>query len=350
MQASDVLSHASRSRFAFDRALGPLRQYLEREGVFNVNCNADGRIFVEERGRGKYEAPETMDELEREALVGILANETKTGPISRLSSRLAFDLPHGYDGRGQAFCEPVGPGWPLMLRNHASEILSDEQLVFDRHRRKTASETFLAPTCHEAIAEAVRRRWNIVFAGPQNAGKTTLMSWALGKVAILRPTARLVVMQDRDELKIAQRDHVKLFACVPQKRYEHDGSAVLYEYGFPDLLRDGLRTTADVYAFGELRDSLAALGLVMASNHGARGILTTVHANDALEALYRIETLLETAPGVNFTRGRREMIGRFVDLVVYLEYDEETRERWVGDVKAVRGVQDGNYVLTEVIA
>jgi Flp pilus assembly CpaF family ATPase len=39
--------------------------------------------------------------------------------------------------------------------------------------------------------------------------------------------ARLVAMQDRDELRISQRDHVKLFARVPQKRYEDDGTSVV---------------------------------------------------------------------------------------------------------------------------
>jgi hypothetical protein len=123
MHAAKIVSVSDRSRFAFDRALGPLKQYLAREGVQNVHCNPDGRIFVEERGRGKYEAPETMTEVEREGLIGICANETKTGPISRLSSRLAFDLPHGYDARGQAFCAPVGPKWPVTFRNHATEVV-----------------------------------------------------------------------------------------------------------------------------------------------------------------------------------------------------------------------------------
>ena len=100
MIAANGVSPAVRSRYALDRALGPLRQYLERDGVHDVHANPSGRIFVEERGRGKYEAPETMTEVEREGLIGICANDTKTGPISRLSSRLSFDLPHGYHRPG----------------------------------------------------------------------------------------------------------------------------------------------------------------------------------------------------------------------------------------------------------
>jgi hypothetical protein len=66
-------------------------------------------------------------------------------------------------------------------------------------------------------------------------------------------------MQDRDELRVTQRDHVKLFADVPQKRYDHAGEAVLYTYGFCDLIPDVLRCSADLYVYGELRSPEAAL-------------------------------------------------------------------------------------------
>jgi Flp pilus assembly CpaF family ATPase len=347
---TNVLDHASRSRFAFDRALGPLRQYLARPGVYNVNANPDDRIFVEERGRGKYEAPETMTELEREALVGILANETRTGPISRLSSRLAFDLPHGYDGRGQAFTAPVGPRWPLMLRLHATQIIPWDSYAIDDDDE--GEDNGLTPireaTAQEAVREAIRRQWNIVVAGRMNSGKSTLLSSLLAEAAAVRPDARLVVVQDRDELRVSHRDHVNLFARVPQKRYEHDGTASLYTYDFPDLLEDVLRTSADMIAWGELRDSLSAVGLLLACNTGIRGIMNTVHSNGVLDTLHRIEELVETAPGVNFTQTPRKMIARLVNMVVYMTFDEATRTRKVGAVRAIRGLKDGNYVLEKV--
>ncbi len=342
-------SQVRRGRAAFDRALGPLKQYLDRAGTYNVNANPDGRIFVEERGRGKYEAPETMTEVEREALIGILANETQTGPISRLSSRLAFDMPYGYDARGQAFCAPVGPGWPLMLRNHATDVIPFDSYGFSRSRPRTR-EPIRAATLQEGVREAIRKRWNIQVAGPQNSGKSTLLSSLLAEAAVVRPEARLVVVQDRDELRVSHRDHVKLFARVPQKRSEHDGSAIVYTYDFCDLLEDVLRTSSDFYVFGELRDSLSAVGLLMASNTGARGLMSTIHADSALDALYRVEALLGTAPKATFAQAPREMIARFVDLVVFVEYDETTRERWIGDAQHVLGVEGGEYALESIVA
>jgi Flp pilus assembly CpaF family ATPase len=338
---------SDRNRYAFDRALGPLRQYLARDGVYNANVNADDSIWIEERGRGKYLAPETMTEIEREALIGIIANTADAGPISKLSSSMAFDMPF-YNARGQAFCAPIGPKWPLMLRNHATEILTDDKVIY-RPRRRPAYVPLRASTFYEAIAEAIRRRWNIVVSGPQNSGKTTHMSWLLSKIEVIREYARLIVMQDRDELRVTQRDHVKLFADVPQKRYDHDGSAVLYTYGFCDLIPDVLRCSADLYVYGELRSPEAALGLVMAANNGAEGILVGLHANTALDALYRIEDLIALAPDVKFNRPPRQIVARFAQLVIQLGYDEVTRERWVDDVQAVPGAEDDAYVLEDVV-
>ena len=349
LEARAAGSIDKRGRAAFDRALGPLRQYLERPGVYNVNANTDGRIFVEERGRGKYEAHETMSEVEREGLIGIVANETRTGPISRLSSRLAFDLPYGYAGRGQAFCAPVGPGWPLMLRNHAVEIVPSSAYTFRRTTR-TNREPIRATTVQEATDEAIRRRWNIIVAGAQNSGKTTKLSSLCADAARIRPDARLIVMQDRDELAISHRDHLKLFWKIPQKRYDHSGGKVVYSYESSDLLEDVLRTNADFYVFGELREPIAAVGLLTASNTGARGIMSTIHSLSVLDTLYRLETMLGAASNSAFSRAPREMIARFVDLIIYMEYDEVTRERWIGDAQQVVGVNDSMWELEDVVS
>jgi Flp pilus assembly CpaF family ATPase len=353
MSATNVISVADRNRFAFDRALGPVQKYLSRPGVFNVHCNPDSRIFIEERGRGKYEAPETMTEVEREGLIGICANETKTGPISRLSSRLAFDLPHGYDARGQAFCGPVGPGWPVTFRNHATEVIPWSTYDIDDDDEgeiDNGISLIRASNVHEAVREAIRAGWNIMLAGRPGSGKSTLMSSLAAEIDIARPTARVIVAQDQDEVKIPSRDHVKLFARVPQKKFEHDGSSVVYTYEFCDLLVDILRMSGDITLFSELRDSLSAVAMLMSANTGTRGTMTTIHSNGILDTLYRFEELVETAPHVTFGQTPRRMIARTVNLIAYMKYDETTRTRRVGAVRAVRGIKDGEYVLDRVVA
>jgi hypothetical protein len=111
---------AAISRANFDALLGPLKQYLDDPLVRNVNVNGGdrGRVFVEHATHGKFEAPETMERSQREALIGNLANRSSRA-VDTLHSRLSCDLPY-YRVRVQAFCPPVSD-WPLMLRIHAQQ-------------------------------------------------------------------------------------------------------------------------------------------------------------------------------------------------------------------------------------
>jgi type IV secretion system protein TrbB len=102
-----------------------------------------------------------------------------------------------------------------------------------------------------------------------------------------------------------------------------------------------LRTGFDILAWGELRDPRSALALLMALNTGARGLATTLHADSALDALYRLEDLLHVAGALP----PRKMITRFVDLVVFMEMDAAGNRR-IGDMQSVIGVDtNGDYIL-----
>jgi hypothetical protein len=122
MHAEKIGSVSDRSRFAFDRALGPLQKYLARPGAFNVHANPSGRIFIEERGRSKYEAPEQMTEVECEGLIGICQSHRHRADFAaviaafvRRSRRLRRSRP--------SVLRASGSGSPATFRNHASEVI-----------------------------------------------------------------------------------------------------------------------------------------------------------------------------------------------------------------------------------
>ena len=157
-----------------------------------------------------------------------------------------------------------------------------------------------------------------------------------------RPGARLVTLEDRRELKPSHDDTLQLYARVEQAR--PDGTR--YEYGFVDLLSDALRTSFDVLAFGELRDGESALALLMALNCGTSGLMFTLHADSARDALARLEDLvrLSNAPVI------RRTISRFVNAVVFLSMDDD-RRRGVGEIIRVCGVDANDaYVIEDVTA
>jgi type IV secretion system protein VirB11 len=102
----------------------------------------------------------------------------------------------------------------------------------------------------------------------------------------------------------------------------------------------------DRLIFGEVRGP-EVRDMLMAWNTGHRGGLCTIHADSALDALYRIEEMLETIP--NF-RPRPRQIARAVQIIIYIETTTDRARypagRLVSTIVEVRGhSEDGGYEL-----
>ena len=306
--------------------------------------------FVEHAARGKFMAPETMPTASREALIGNMANREQRA-VDRWHSRLACDMPY-FDVRVQAFCPPVA-NWPLMLRKHAARVYTFKDYEKSGQLTPAATGNFTgsiaaspSPSIRAALSAAIELQDNIIIAGRPNAGKTTFLNACLHEAARVRPLARLVVVQDRKELKASHRDCLYLMARVEQVHHEVNGTISRYEYDFSDVLEDALRTGFDMLAWGELRDARSACGLLMALNTGVRGLATTLHADSAVDALSRLEDLLRVANALP----SRRMIARFVNTIVFMRMDDNGY-RHVAEVVRVAGVDNSDaYVLEPVAA
>jgi len=335
--ASRLLESDEISRALFESTLGPLRAYLFDETVQNVNVNPDGCVFVDRGVNGKTLSEDRMPMVQRQALISLLANR-QGASVDRLHSRLAGDMPY-FDVRFQAFAPPVAD-WALCLRVHAPIVrsLSSMTDLFVPGAAPAAEPEAKTPEgLLAAFFDAIARGDNIGIVGRPGAGKTTLLNSAIAHAAIVRPNARLVTLEDRKELKAAATDTLQLYARVEQAAPDMSR----YEYGFVAMLADALRTSFDVLAFGELRDGESALALLMALNCGTSGLMFTLHADSAADALGRIEDLIRLAGAPVI----RRTIARFVHTLVYVEMDSD-RKRRVSEVVRVRGVDaHENYTI-----
>lgn len=342
--AAQLVETESISRINFDVALGPLKRYLHDPLTQDISVNPDGSIWVSQGELGKQEAAERMSAAARQTLIGMLANRQHR-IVDRLHSRLAGDLPY-YAVRFQCFAPPVAD-WALCLRCHATTVRSLDALagMLDRPQSSMIDGADIvepAPSrVVDALKAAIARGDNIGIVGRPGAGKTTLLNSLLREAAEIRPTNRIVTLEDRRELRASHADALQLYARVEQAN--PDGTR--FEYGFVDLLSDALRTSFDVLAFGELRDGESALALLMALNCGTSGLAFTLHADSAFDALSRLEDLIRLAKAPVI----RRTIARFVNTIVHLEMDDARGRRVAGIIRVV-GVDDNDeYIVDRVL-
>jgi len=84
-----------------------------------------------------------------------------------------------------------------------------------------------------------------------------------------------------------------------------------------DLVRNCLRMRPDRIVLGEIRGG-EALDMLQAMNTGHDGSLTTVHANSARDALYRLDTMVAMANLNIPERAIRQQIASAINLVVHI--------------------------------
>ena len=169
----------------------------------------------------------------------------------------------------------------------------------------------LGTMTEETATDLVRRvadGANVLVSGGTGSGKTTLLA---ALASCVKPTDRIVVIEDAAELKIARPHVVHLETVEP----EHPGDAAI---GLDQLLRASLRMRPDRLIVGEVRGS-EAITLVQATNTGHKGCMGTIHADSPAGAVARMEALCLMG-GLNLPRELvREQISMGFDIIVQIE-------------------------------
>jgi pilus assembly protein CpaF len=182
----------------------------------------------------------------------------------------------------------------------------------------------------------VEGRKNIIVSGGTGTGKTTLLNVLC---AFVPSGERIITIEDTAELRLAHNHVVSMEARIANT--EGRGEITLRE-----LVRNALRMRPDRVIVGECRGP-EALDMLQAMNTGHDGSLSTVHANTPVDALRRLETLvLMSGAGIPLTVVREQMASA-INVVVQLE--RRNGRRFVANIVEMHGLDNGNYVLKEVV-
>lgn len=273
-----LLSQADRERLIDELldetlGLGPLEPLMRDPTISDILINGPQNIFVERRGRLE-QTPVRFRDLDH--LIGIV--QRIAGRVGRRidESSPMVDARLADGSRLNAVIKPLAlDGALVSIRRFSSRPLAPGDLI----QRGAGT-----PAMFDFLAACVRARMNVVVSGGTGSGKTTLLNVLSGFIS---PDERIATIEDAAELQL-QQPHVARMETRPAN-LEGKGEVTSRE-----LLRNALRMRPDRIIVGECRGA-EAFDMLQAMNTGHDGGMSTIHANDARDAMSRLEMLIGMA-------------------------------------------------------
>lgn len=317
----------------------PLMSLLSDELAEDILLNPDSSLWIKRMGQDFTKAGSMTAESALSALSTIAA--WRGTILNHANPILETELP--IDGsRFEGIISPVvrNPIFAIRLRPRKIFSLSDYQQSGiltgkDDPRNKLRKRDDFAASMrgldHAGIIRAaVAARKNILVVGATGSGKTTLVNAILHAFAMLTPADRVISIEDTTELQCPVSNYVDLRAV---------GSVTML-----DCLRACMRLKPNRIVVGEVRGAEAHT-LLKAWNTGHRGGAATIHANDAVSGLIRLESLVAEATSAP----QQTLIAEAVDLVVFVDSEAGIRAgRKVREVLLVHGYSNGSYQVEHV--
>lgn len=146
---------------------------------------------------------------------------------------------------------------------------------------------------------------NIVVCGSTGSGKTSFLTSLL---ASSKENQHVFIIEDTLEIKSPNKTTTRL---VANEKPNHSLS---------DYCSYALRMRPERIVLGEIR-SHEVVPLILNTNTGHKGILTTIHANNALDCPSRISTLLCLYSGISGMNNEMalDLITSGIDTIIFLE-------------------------------
>jgi type IV secretion system protein TrbB len=305
----------------------------------DILLNPDGAIWVK-RARQRFKQIGTMNPAQADAAIGTIAY-IRGMVVNELSPILETDLPL-YGSRFEGLKPPVVKNPTFAIRQRPKSvftledyekagILTDMSDPTNAHRQRDDFVAQVKGRPHgEILRLAAKARKNLLIVGSTSSGKTTLGNAFLDSIARLTPADRIIVIEDTPELQCNIENSVALLSS--------------WKVTMLDCLRACMRLKPNRIAVGEVRGA-EALTLLKAWNTGHPGGFATVHANDAVAGLVRLESLVAEATSAP----QQRLIAEAVDVVAFIDEDPASPAgRKVRELILVTGYDNGRYEFQRI--
>jgi len=305
--------------------LGPLEELLADPTISDILVNRFNQVYIEREGRLEDTAIVFRDDRHLlqiiERIVSAVGRRIdESSPM--VDARLA-------DGsRVNAIIPPLALDGPVLsIRRFRTDKLGAQDMV----ARVTLTEPML-----EFLKATVACRLNIVVSGGTGSGKTTFLNVLS---SFISDKERIVTIEDAAELVLRQRHVVRLETRPPNI----EGKGAVRQR---QLVINALRMRPDRIIVGEVRGD-EALDMLQAMNTGHDGSLTTIHANTARDALYRLDTMVAMANLNIPERAVKQQIASAINLIVHQQRLSDGSRRTV-KITEVTGMESEIVTLQDI--
>ncbi|WP_372893562.1 CpaF family protein, partial [Rhodosalinus sp.] len=307
------------------RGLGPLETLLQDDSVNDILVNGPQQIFVERDGR--LELSDVTFKDERHLLriidkivsaVGRRVDESNPYVDARLADGSRFN----------AMVPPIAVDGSLVsIRKFKKEKLGIDDLIrFGAFTEEMAAYLQAAVAC----------RLNVIVSGGTGSGKTTTLN-ALS--SFIGDDERILTIEDTAELQL-QQTHVGRMESRPPNV---EGRGAVTQR---DCLKNALRMRPDRIIVGETRGE-EVIDMLQAMNTGHDGSMTTIHANNARDAVSRLENMIAMAGIEMPLKAVRSQIASAVNLIVQASRLQDGSRRMVS-ITEVTGMEGEVISMQEV--
>jgi len=308
--------------------LGPLELLMADPTVSDILINSYNQIYVERRGRLELTSVSFTDDNHLLRIIDKIVSRVGRR-IDESSPMVDARLPDG--SRVNAIIPPIALDGPMVsIRRFAVTPLKMDDLV-NRHKSLTPDMAMML----EGLAKS---KINMLISGGTGSGKTTLLNILSGFIPV---NERIVTIEDAAELQLQQPHVVRLETRPPN--IEGKG-----EVNQRALVRNALRMRPDRIVIGEVRGA-EAVDMMQAMNTGHEGSLTTIHANNARDAISRLENMVGMA-GLNLPhKAARQQIAAAITIIIQGNRLPDG-QRKITSIQEITGMEGDVVTMQEIFA
>ncbi|WP_120502259.1 CpaF family protein [Roseovarius sp. EL26] len=307
------------------KGLGPLETLLKDDTVNDILVNGPQQIFVERDGKLMLSDVTFKDEKHLLRIIDKI--------VSAVGRRVDESNPY-VDARladGSRFNAMVPPiavdGSLVSIRKFKKDKLGIDDLVsFGAFSEEMAAY----------LQAAVATRLNVIVSGGTGSGKTTTLNALSG---FIDNDERILTIEDTAELQL-QQIHVGRMESRPPN-VEGKG-----EVSPRDCLKNALRMRPDRIIVGETRGE-EVIDMLQAMNTGHDGSMTTIHANNARDAISRLENMVAMAGIEMPLKAVRSQIASAVNLLVQASRLQDGSRRMVS-ITEITGMEGDVISMQEI--